>query len=87
MYKLQPIALTAESENTYRVRFASDTGEVEYTFTIQDDPFTYIVAEIPFADITNGDPAVEVLKKAIFEFHEARHFQYEPQTEEPSHSP
>lgn len=76
MYKLQPIAVTVASENSYRVRFKSDTGEVEYTFTIYEEPFVCIEAEIPFADATHGDPAVDVLKKAILEFHEARHFQY-----------
>lgn len=77
MYKLQPIALMVAGENTYLVRFKRDSDEVEYTFTVYDEPFLCIEAEIAFAEITNGDPAAEILKKAIMEFHEARHFQYE----------
>ncbi len=77
MYKLQPIAVTLESENTYRVRFQTDdNGEVEYTFTMEDDPIPLLVSDNDFLEITNGDPAAARLKQSICNFHQARHFEY-----------
>lgn len=76
MYKLQPIALMVEGENTYRVRFKTENGEVEYKFTMESTPFPYLVSELEFLDITNDDPAAARLKQAICDFHEARHFEY-----------
>lgn len=85
MYKLEPIALTVESENTYKVCFKTETGEVEYTFTIHDEGFLSVGCEIPFATITNEDPAVPLLTQAIANFHQARNYHYET-TEESSYS-
>jgi hypothetical protein len=76
MYKLQPIALTVEGQNRYRVRFQSDAGEVEYTFTAYGEPFLSLECDFEFLEITNGDPAADVLKGAICNFHKARDFQY-----------
>lgn len=73
MYKLEPISLSVESDNTYIVRFMSDAGEVEYKFTAQSEPFLAVECEIPYAKLTNGDPAVPLLAQAIANFHEARH--------------
>ena len=76
MYKLEPIALTAESENTYKVRFKTEAGEMEYRFTIHDDGFLSVGCDIPFSTITNDDPAVPLLTQAVANFHQARHFAY-----------
>ena len=76
MHKLQPIFLAVEGENSYRVRFQTETGEVEYIFRIDNTPFTLLVSEREFLEITNGDPAADVLKQVICDFHEARHFDY-----------
>jgi hypothetical protein len=81
MYKLEPIALTVENENTYKVRFKTETGEVEYRFTTKDEGFLSVGCEIPFATITNGDPAVPLLTQAIGNFHQARHYKYDLETE------
>ncbi len=77
MHKLQPIALIVESENTYRIRFKTENGEIEYKFTMESTPFSYLVCDLEFLDITNDDPAAARLKQAICDFHEARHFAYE----------
>jgi len=76
MNRLEPISLTVESENSYKVRFKSEGGFVEYTFTIHDDGFQSVRCEMPFSTITNDDPAVPLLTQAIANFHQARHFEY-----------
>ncbi len=82
MFKLQPITITVENENSYRVRFQAENGEVEYLFTMENDPIPLLVSDNEFLDITNGDPAAARLKQAICSFHYARHFAYavEPNT-------
>lgn len=77
MHKLNPISLSVESDFSYIVRFQSDDGEVEYKFTVSDQDFLAVECELPYADLTNGDPAVPLLTKAIAHFHQARHYQYE----------
>ncbi|CAN5658156.1 hypothetical protein BH10CYA1_BH10CYA1_56060 [soil metagenome] len=67
----------AQGENIYVVRFRSDAGEVEYKFTAHDQPFISVDCELSYAELTNGDPAVPLLAKAIANFHQARHFLYE----------
>lgn len=74
--KLQPIELIAESENSYRVRFKSESREVEYSFTMEHHPFTFLVCDDEFLEITNGDPAADRLKEAICNFHQVRNFEY-----------
>lgn len=76
MDKLQPIALIVENEDTYKVRFQTDNGEVEYKFTMELDPVPFLVSDNEFLKITNGDPAAARLKQAICNFHQARHFEY-----------
>lgn len=77
MYKLEPISLSVESDSSYIVRFKSDDGEVEYKFTVSDQNLLAVECELPYATLTNGDPAVPLLAKAIANFHQARHFHYE----------
>lgn len=76
MQRLQPIALTAEGDNTYKVCFRTDTGELAFIFTVEERPFRTLSWEPEFSKMVNGDPAALVLNKAIFAFHEARNFQY-----------
>jgi hypothetical protein len=82
VYKLDLIALTVEGENTYKVRFRTEAGEVEYRFTTHDDSFLSVGCETPFAEVTNGDPAVPLLTQAIANFHLARHYKYAAEPEE-----
>jgi len=77
MYKLEPISLSVENDSSYIVRFKSDDGEVEYKFTVSDQNFLAVGCELPYATLTNGDPAVPLLANAIANFHEARHYKYE----------
>jgi hypothetical protein len=77
MYKLEPISLSVESDSSYIVRFKSDDGDVEYKFTVSDQNFLAVECELSYATLTNGDPAVPLLTKAIANFHQARHYQYE----------
>lgn len=76
MNKLQPIELIVESENSYRVRFKSKTGAVEFSFTMEHSPFPFLICDDEFLEITNGDPAADRLKEAICNFHQARNFEY-----------
>lgn len=78
MYKVQPIELRVTGENSYVVRFQSDSGEVEYNFHIENTlGFELLVSDDKeFLEITNCDPAVGRLKEAIFNLHEARNFVY-----------
>ena len=85
MYRLEPIALTVESKNSYLVRFKTDQGEVEYRFQANENGILSINCEIPFAKITHGDPAVPLLTQAIANFHQARHCQYESEERIPNH--
>lgn len=63
MDKLQPTALMATGENDYKVRFLSESGEVEYKFNIDNSAgFDMLVSEIKFLEITNGDPAADRLR-------------------------
>ena len=86
MQKLQPIAITAKSENKYLVCFLTEAGEeAEYTFTIDNSAgFDLLVSEIEFLEITNGDPAADRLMRAIGNFHSARTFDYAPEDAEKS---
>lgn len=70
-----------DHDNRYKVRFQTEGGEVECGITIQDVDmenltFPLLVGDTDFLDITNGDPAADLLRKSIFALHEARHFQY-----------
>ncbi|MBX9721590.1 MAG: hypothetical protein K2X81_09365 [Candidatus Obscuribacterales bacterium] len=76
MDKLQPKSLTVEGENSYKVCFQMENGEVEYIFTMETSPFPFLVCEREFLEITNGDPAADRLKESICVFHETRHFAY-----------
>lgn len=77
MYKLQPIELKVAGENSYVVRFQSDSGEVEYKFHVENTlGFDLLVSDQQFLEITNCDPAANRLKEAICNFHEARNFVY-----------
>lgn len=79
MHKLQPIALMTEGDTTYKVRFRTETGEVEFTFKVDEEPFRTLGWDPEFSKLANGDPAALILNKAIFNFHDARHFQYAPE--------
>lgn len=76
----QPIAITAEGQNSYKVRFLTEAGEVECGVTVQNVDmeeliFPLLVGDTTFLDTTNGDQAADLLRKSIFALHEARHFQ------------
>jgi|688.fasta_scaffold288953_1 hypothetical protein len=77
MYKFEPISLSFENDSTYVVRFKNEDGEVEYKFTVTDDDFLAVGCDLQYAALTNGDPAVPLLAKAIANFHKARHYNYE----------
>lgn len=79
MLKVQPIAITVEGENTYRVSFQAEDGQItEFTFQVDSsDGFDLVVSEMSFLEITNGDPAADRLKECIGVLHEARHFSYD----------
>jgi hypothetical protein len=72
MYKLEPMALTAENDRPYKVRFSTDNGEIVFAFKIDEEPFCTLGWDPAFSGMVNGDPAAHILNKAIFEFHEAR---------------
>lgn len=72
MYRVEPITLFAENENTYIVRFRADTGEIAFPFKIDEEPFRTLGWEPEFSGMVSGDPAGFILNAAIFEFHEAR---------------
>ncbi len=82
MYRAQPISITVESKNTYKVRFLTETGEEEHTVTIDDVAleginFPLLVGDAGFLKITEGDPAAAILHEAISSLHKARQFEYE----------
>ena len=72
MYKLEPIALMAENKHSYRVRFKTNAGEIEFPFNIDEEPFCTLGWQPEFSSMVDGDPAAFILNDAIFEFHEAR---------------
>jgi hypothetical protein len=72
----EPISLAVESENSYRVRLKTKAGEKEYLFKIHEEGFQSVECEPSFSKMTNDDPAVPLLTKAIACFHQARHFEY-----------
>src|SRR5579883_2989232 len=75
-----PIAIIAEGPNSYKVRFQTETGEIECGVTIEDaglgDGIYLLVGNSDFLDITEGDPAADRLRESIFALHQARHFKY-----------
>lgn len=80
MLKMQPISIAVESDNTYKVRFATESGEVsEYLFTVDSsNGFDLVICDMEFLELTNGDPAADRIKQCIGSLHDARHFDYEP---------
>jgi hypothetical protein len=80
MLKMQPISISVESENSYRVRFQTENSEiVEYLFIIDSSAgFDLLVCEMAFLEITNGDPAADRLKQSIGSLHHSRYFDYSP---------
>ncbi len=90
--ELRVIELIADGKNSYKLRFQSDTGELEYAFTIEnfdsvkfDERLTIqnlgdsVRFDNRLLEVLNGDTATDRLKRAICYFHKARHFQYEPE--------
>lgn len=65
-----PIALTAASENSYRVRFEKEGSDVEYVFTVDDTGCAK--GEDEFVKATFCDPFVPDLYRSILKFHTAR---------------
>lgn len=55
---------TPRSENVDKVRFKSESGEVEYRFTAHDDGLLSVGCETAFATLTSGDSAVPMLTQA-----------------------
>jgi hypothetical protein len=78
MLKMQPIAITIEGENSYRVRFQTEDGQInEFTFAVDSsDGFDLVVSDMSFLEKTKGDPAADRLKECIGILHEVRHFEY-----------
>lgn len=81
MHTCQPLSISAENENTYRVRFQTENGTVEHCVRIDDVEldalhFPLIVGDSGFLELTDGDPAAVFLREALFALHKARHFEY-----------
>ncbi|HEY9774857.1 MAG TPA: hypothetical protein V6C81_13930 [Planktothrix sp.] len=83
MHKLKPLSITVQDENTYIVRFLAENGEVEFAFKVEEqfvseseDPLLAIAWDGQYSKMVGGDPAAQVLNKAICELHEARNFRY-----------
>lgn len=69
--KMKPLALTVESQNTYRLRAAVDEGEIDYIFTVSDDP---LLVKRPDAFWLKADADPESclpVMEAIAAFHRA----------------
>lgn len=75
MNKLQPIALRADGDNSYKVRFETGTAEVEFVFKVDEEQLRTLSWDPEYSKLADGDPAALALNKAIFEFHRARHFE------------
>ena len=79
---MNPLAIIAEGPNSYKVRFLTETGEVECGVTIEDVGMgddlivPLLVGDSDFLDITEGDPAADHLRESIFALHAAKHFKY-----------
>lgn len=84
MDKLQPIEITSLSDNSYRVRFQTSTGTVDFVFAIEnttlgEEKFSTVAWDPEYSKLVGGDPAALALNQALFNFHEARSFNYECQ--------
>jgi hypothetical protein len=83
-----PTAIIAEGPNSYKVRFQTETGEIESGVTVEDAGLGagifLLVGDSDFLDITEGDPAADCLRESIFALHQARHFKYATQETKPT---
>src|SRR5438105_2977999 len=78
MLMIQPIALTAEGNNTYKVLFQSETGDIEYGFIMDEEDIPLLISDDEFLGITNADPAAYRLKQSVCDFHQARCSKLQP---------
>ncbi|HEY9868363.1 MAG TPA: hypothetical protein V6D08_04305 [Candidatus Obscuribacterales bacterium] len=71
--KVEPISLQAEGSNTYRVRFSSPEGDLEYVFQVDTEKIPVVKWEDRFRVDMGGtlDPATPLFD-AILGFHKAR---------------